>query len=161
MERDILRRTHNVFSTLKDESGNKYEDRDSSVMFVDDNTIKYQNMVKKMEKKSGNGSGESEDSDVSDDCKEQTLVITTNVKHVGKGVIVQSFDISDDDDDGDDDDDDVSNGDSVTDANKKALGNKVPDYIPETKTDASSSSSSYHRKKVAYHQESEVNVDDI
>lgn len=157
MERDILRRTHSVFSTLKDESGNKYDDRDSSVMFVDDNTIKYQNMVKKMEKKSGggNGSGESEDSDVSDDCKEQTLVITTNVKHVGKGVIVQSFDISDDDDDDGDDDDD-----SVADVNKKAIGNKVPDYIPETKTDASSSSS-YHRKKVAYHQESEVNVDDI
>ena len=156
MERDILRRTHNVFSTLKDESGNKYDDHDSSVMFVDDNTIKYQNMVKKMEKKSGggNGSGESEDSDVSDDCKEQTLVITTNVKHVGKGVIVQSFDISDDDDDDGDDDDD-----SVADVNKKAIGNKVPEYIPETKTDASSSS--YHRKKVAYHQESEVNVDDI
>lgn len=155
MERDILRRTHSVFSTLKDESGNKYDDHDSSVMFVDDNTIKYQNMVKKMEKKSGggNGSGESEDSDVSDDCKEQTLVITTNVKHVGKGVIVQSFDISDDDDDGDDGDD------SVADVNKKAIGNKVPDYIPETKTDASSSS--YHRKKVSYHQESEVNVDDI
>jgi translation initiation factor IF-1 len=156
MERDILRRTHNVFSTLKDESGNKYDDHDSSVMFVDDNTIKYQNMVKKMEKKSGggNGSGESEDSDVSDDCKEQTLVITTNVKHVGKGVIVQSFDISDDDDDDGDDDDD-----SVADVNKKAIGNKVPDYIHETKTDASSSS--YHRKKVSYHQESEVNVDDI
>ena len=156
MERDILRRTHNVFSTLKDESGNKYDDHDSSVMFVDDNTIKYQNMVKKMEKKSGggNGSGESEDSDVSDDCKEQTLVITTNVKHVGKGVIVQSFDISDDDDDDGDDDDD-----SVADVNKKAVGNKVQEYIPETKTDASSSS--YHRKKVSYHQESEVNVDDI
>ena len=156
MERDILRRTHNVFSTLKDESGNKYDDHDSSVMFVDDNTIKYQNMVKKMEKQSGggNGSGESEDSDVSDDCKEQTLVITTNVKHVGKGVIVQSFDISDDDDDDGDDDDD-----SVADVNKKAVGNKVQEYIPETKTDASSSS--YHRKKVSYHQESEVNVDDI
>jgi translation initiation factor IF-1 len=160
MERDILRRTHNVFSTLKDESGNKYDDRDSSVMFVDDNTIKYQNMVKKMEKKSGgggDGSAGSGDSEDSDDCKEQTLVITTNVKHVGKGVIVQSFDISDDDDDEDDDDDGDDDDDSVADVNKKAIGNKVPEYIPETKTDVSS----YHRKKVSYHQESEVNVDDI
>ena len=78
MERDILRRTHNVFSTLKDESGNKYDEGDSSVMFVDDNTLKYQNMIKKMEKKSGSGSGsgsgesgESEDSDDENGEKKQ------------------------------------------------------------------------------------------
>ena len=45
MERDILRRTHNVFSTLKDESGNKYDNGDTSVMFVDENTLKYQNVI--------------------------------------------------------------------------------------------------------------------
>jgi hypothetical protein len=151
MERDILRRTHNVFSTLKDESGNKYDEADSSVMFVDDNTLKYQNMIKKMEKKSGSGgsagSGESEESDESDECKEQTVVITTSVKYVGKGVIEQSFDISDDEDDDDDDDDD----DSVT-------INKATNVRPEVKLETSAS---YHKKKVAYHQESEVNVDDI
>jgi hypothetical protein len=156
MERDILRRTHNVFSTLKDESGNKYDEADSSVMFVDDNTLKYQNMIKKMEKKSGSGgsagsggSGGSEgsgDSEESDECKEQTVVITTSVKYVGKGVIEQSFDISDDDDDDNDDDDD-----SVT-------INKATNVRPEVKLETSAS---YHKKKVAYHQESEVNVDDI
>jgi hypothetical protein len=139
-----------VFSTLKDESGNKYDEADSSVMFVDDNTLKYQNMIKKMEKKSGSGgsagSGESEESDESDECKEQTVVITTSVKYVGKGVIEQSFDISDDDDDDNDDDDD-----SVT-------INKATNVRPEVKLETSAS---YHKKKVAYHQESEVNVDDI
>jgi len=151
MERDILRRTHNVFSTLKDESGNKYDEADSSVMFVDDNTLKYQNMIKKMEKKSGSGgsagSGESGESEESDECKEQTVVITTSVKYVGKGVIEQSFDISDNDDNDDDNDDD----DSVT-------INKATNVRLEVKLETSAS---YHKKKVAYHQESEVNVDDI
>ena len=148
MERDILRRTHNVFSTLKDESGNKYDEGDSSIMFVDDNTLKYQNMIKKMEKKSGSGSGgsgESGESEDSDDCKEQTVVITTSVKHVGKGVIQQSFDISDDDDD---DRDDVDVRDNI----------KSTDIRPEIKVDTPAS---YNKKKVAYHQESEINVDDI
>jgi hypothetical protein len=149
MERDILRRTHNVFSTLKDESGNKYDEADSSVMFVDDNTLKYQNMIKKMEKKSGSaGSSESAgsgDSEESDECKEQTVVITTSVKYVGKGVIEQSFDISDDDDDDRNDHD-------------NDIRNKVTNVRPEVKLETSVS---YHKKKVAYHQESEVNVDDI
>jgi len=154
MERDILRRTHNVFSTLKDESGNKYDEGDSSIMFVDDNTLKYQNMIKKMEKKSGSGgSGESGDSEDSDDCKEQTVVITTSVKHVGKGVIQQSFDISDDDDDDDDDDD----GDDRDDVDVRDNG-KATDIRPEIKVDTPAS---YNKKKVAYHQESEINVDDI
>lgn len=158
MERDILRRTHNVFSTLKDESGNKYDEADSSVMFVDDNTLKYQNMIKKMEKKSGSGgsggSGGSEgsgDSEESDECKEQTVVITTSVKYVGKGVIEQSFDISDDADDNDDNDDDDDDDDSVT-------INKATNVRLEVKLETSAS---YHKKKVAYRQESEVNVDDI
>jgi translation initiation factor IF-1 len=155
MERDILRRTHNVFSTLKDESGNKYDEGDSSIMFVDDNTLKYQNMIKKMEKKSGSGgSGESGESEDSDDCKEQTVVITTSVKHVGKGVIQQSFDISDDDDD-DDDDHDYDN--DMSD-NIKVTNNKATDIRPEIKVDTPAS---YNKKKVAYHQESEINVDDI
>jgi len=161
MERDILRRTHNVFSTLKDESGNKYDEGDSSIMFVDDNTLKYQNMIKKMEKKSGNGgsggSGESGESEDSDDCKEQTVVITTSVKHVGKGVIQQSFDISDDDDDDDYDDDDDDDDVDVRD-NGKATNNKATDIRPEIKIDTPAS---FNKKKVSYHQESEINVDDI
>ena len=36
MERDILRRTHNIFSSLKDETGNKYDDRDTNISFVDE-----------------------------------------------------------------------------------------------------------------------------
>ena len=161
MERDILRRTHNVFSTLKDESGNKYDEGDSSIMFVDDNTLKYQNMIKKMEKKSGSGgSGESGESEDSDDCKEQTVVITTSVKHVGKGVIHQSFDISDDDDDDHDDDDrdDVDRDDVDVRDNGKVTNNKATDIRPEIKVDTPAS---YNKKKVAYHQESEINVDDI
>jgi translation initiation factor IF-1 len=167
MERDILRRTHSVFSTLKDESGNKYDEADSSIMFVDDNTLKYQNMIKQMEKKSGGGggggggsagsgeSGESSHSDESDDCKEQTIVITTSVKHVGKGVIEQSFDISEDDDDDDVDaaDEDYSEG-----SDAKATSNQVADIKYKVQLETSVS---YHKKKVAYHQESEINVNDI
>ena len=64
MERDILRRTHGIFASLKDESGNKYDDHDTSVMFVDENTLKYQGMIKKMEVKkadSGDEDGEEEE----------------------------------------------------------------------------------------------------
>ena len=165
MERDILRRTHNVFSTLKDESGNKYDEADSSIMFVDDNTLKYQNMIKQMEKKSGGGgggdgsagSGESGDSDESDDCKEQTIVITTSVKHVGKGVIEQSFDISDDDYD-DNDDDDAADEDYGEGSDAKATNNQVADIKYKVQLETSAS---YHKKKIAYHQESEINVNDI
>ena len=159
MERDILRRTHNVFSTLKDESGNKYDEGDSSVMFVDDNTLKYQNMIKKMEKKSGSGSGsgsvsgESGESEDSDDCKVQTVIISTSVKHIGKGVVEQSFDISDDDDDDDNDNDNNNDSDNV-----KVANNTSMDIISEINIDTSVS---YHKKKVTYHKELEVNVDDI
>jgi translation initiation factor IF-1 len=157
MERDILRRTHNVFSTLKDESGNKYDEADSSIMFVDDNTLKYQNMIKQMEKKSGGGSagsGESSHSDESDDCKEQTIVITTSVKHVGKGVIEQSFDISEDDDD----DDDAADEDYGEGSDAKATSKQVVDIKYKVQLETSAS---YHKKKIAYHQESEINVNDI
>ena len=54
-ERDILRRTHGVFQSFKDESiTGKYENDSggsSSVAFIDQNTLKYQEMVKKMENK--------------------------------------------------------------------------------------------------------------
>lgn len=153
MERDILRRTHNVFSTLKDETGNQFDDGDNSIMFVDDNTLKYQSMIKKMEKKSGSGSGESGESD--DDCIEQSVVITTNVKHVGKGIIEQSFDISEDEDEDNDqsEDDDKNEGVNPKDS-------KVNEYKTDNRNDIPSASS-YNKKKIVYHQESEINVDDI
>jgi len=154
MERDILRRTHNVFSTLKDETGNKFDDGDKSIMFVDDNTLKYQSMIKKMEKKSG--SEESGESD--DDCIEQSVVITTNVKHVGKGVIEQSFDISDDEDEDEDQDQDEGEGEENT---VKPTSGKVSEHKIDNQVEMIPSASSYNKKKIVYHQESEVNVDDI
>ena len=163
MERDILRRTHNVFSTLKDETGNQVNDGDNSIMFVDDNTLKYQSMIKKMEKKSG--SEESGESD--DDCIEQSVVITTNVKHVGKGIIEQSFDISDDEDDDEDDEDggedegeDEEGEDGGEDDTVKPTSGKVSEYKIDNRAEIPSASS-YNKKKIVYHQESEINVDDI
>jgi len=155
MERDILRRTHNVFSTLKDETGNKFDDGDKSIMFVDENTLKYQSMIKKMEKKSG--SEESGESD--DDCIEQSVVITTNVKHVGKGIIEQSFDISDDEEEEEEEDQDEGEDESEDDAVKPNSG-KVSEYKIDNRAEIPSASS-YNKKKIVYHQESEVNVDDI
>ena len=114
MERDILRRTHNVFSSLKDETGNKYEDRDTSVSFVDENTLKYQSVIKKMDVKKASkvGSGDEEASeDVSEDgeeLKQQSNIITANIKHIGKGIVVQSYDISDDEDEEDESGSDIS-----------------------------------------------------
>lgn len=153
MERDILRRTHNVFSTLKDETGNQVNDGDNSIMFVDDNTLKYQSMIKKMEKKSG--SEESGESD--DDCIEQSVVITTNVKHVGKGIIEQSFDISDDEDDEGEDGGEDEEGEDDT---VKPTSGKVSEYKIDNRAEIPSASS-YNKKKIVYHQESEINVDDI
>jgi len=164
MERDILRRTHNIFSSLKDESGNKYDDIDNNVTFVDENTIKYQGMIKKMEGKkavkgsgSGSGSGSSEEDD-EEELHVQATVITTNVKHVGKGVIVQSYEISDDDDDDNDDHDDD---------NKHERGyvqnvNKVTtDVITNTNTNATTYMTSNKNKKIVYEVEKNINVDDI
>ena len=145
MERDILRRTHNIFSSLKDESGNKYDDRDTNVMFVDENTLKYQNVIKKMEgNKSGSGSGESGSED--DELSVQTTVITTNVKHVGKGVIVQSYEISDDEDD---EGDDGGNGDYKLDKyeNKAIMTNVTMNKNPN--------------KKIVYKEDNNIDVDDI
>jgi len=108
MERDILRRTHNIFSSLKDESGNKYDDGNTNIMFVDENTLKYQSVIKKMDGKTGSDDGDGDGDE--DEFKEQAVVITTSVKYVGKGVIVQSYDISDDDDDDDDNENNAYDG---------------------------------------------------
>ena len=163
MERDILRRTHNIFSSLKDESGNKYDDIDTNVTFVDENTIKYQGMIKNMEGKksvkgSGSGSGSSEEDD--EELQVQATVITTNVKHVGKGVIVQSYEISDDDDDDNDDNDNY---------NKNERGyvqnlNKVTADVntnTNTNTIANTYTTSNKNKKIVYEVEKNINVDDI
>jgi hypothetical protein len=148
MERDILRRTHGVFGTLKDESGVNYDDKDSSVMFVDDNTLKYQNMIKNMEKSKngsagGNGSGSGSGSE--DELKEQSTIITASVKHIGKGIVVQSFEISDDEDSesGEDEEEDMYE--------KKE--NKVMNVITE--------GDKRYNKKIVYTQEKEIDVDDI
>ena len=153
MERDILRRTHNVFSSLKDESGNKYDDRDTNVMFVDENTLKYQNVIKKMEvgkssngSGSGSGSGSGETESEEDELTQQSTVITTNVKHVGKGVIVQSYDISDDDD-GDGDDDGENDYNIVKQENKVMMTNITMNKNPN--------------KKIVYKEDKYIDVDDI
>jgi translation initiation factor IF-1 len=155
MERDILRRTHNIFSSLKDESGNKYDDRDTSVMFVDENTLKYQNVIKKMEgNKSSSGSGESESDE--DELNVQTTVITTNVKHVGKGVIVQSYEISDDDDNDDDNDDDDADDDEVYDNNDYKVVKQENKVIMANVT-----MNKNPNKKIVYKEDKNINVDDI
>lgn len=161
MERDILRRTHSIFSTLKDESGNKYDDIDNNVTFVDENTLKYQGMIKKMEGKkalkgSGSGSGSSEggeEDEEEEEFKEQATVITTNVKHVGKGVIVQSYEISDDDDD---DRDDGNNNGCVKDFNKVMTQDHT-----NTNTNTNTYTTSNKNKKIVYEVEKNIDVDDI
>jgi hypothetical protein len=146
MERDILRRTHGVFGTLKDESGVNYDDRDSSVMFVDDNTLKYQNMIKNMEKSKNGGGGESgSGSGSEDELKEQSTIITASVKHIGKGIIVQSFEISDDEDS-----ESVEDDEEDMDEKKE---NKVMNVITE--------GDKRYNKKIVYTQEKEIDVDDI
>jgi len=148
MERDILRRTHNIFSSLKDEIGNKYDNANTNVSFVDENTLKYQSVIKKMDaKRGGDGGGdESDESDESDEdeLKPQALMITANVKHIGKGVILQSYDISDDDgddDDGDDGDDDDQGKDDkkgtmlYTAYKAPSVANKNVEYIAENHID--------------------------
>ena len=148
MERDILRRTHNVFGSLKDESGKKYDDRNTNVMFVDENTLKYQKVIKKMD--------ENADGDDSDDgeVKEQATVITTTVKHIGKGVIVQSYDISDDDrDDGDEDGDEDGGGDGDDDSDS-GRNSKVATTI-QTGLNKNKNTN------IEYTVETNINVDDI
>jgi len=140
MERDILRRTHNIFSSLKDESGNKYDNANTNVSFVDENTLKYQNVIKKMDAKRGDS--DSGDGSDEDEIKPQADMITANVKHVGKGVIVQSYDISDDDDGDEGEDDDEGDGDDdkkgtmlYTAYTAPSVANKNVEYIAENHID--------------------------
>ena len=159
-ERDILRRTHGIFDNLKDESIiGKYDDHNSlSVTFVDHNTLKYQEMVKNMEGKNKNknkehdGSRESRESggsgseDDDETCNEQNIIITTNVKHIGKGVISQSYDISESDSEGDsegDEDEDEDEEHKPVEKGEKEYKYKQPS------------------KKFEYTQENIVNIDDI
>jgi hypothetical protein len=162
MERDILRRTHNIFSSLKDESGNKYDDIDNNVTFVDENTIKYQGMIKKMEGKktvkgsgSGSGSGSSEEDDDDEELHVQATVITTNVKHVGKGVIVQSYEISDDDDD------DNGNNDDNENQNDRGYMQNFNKVTIDDNTNTNTYATSNKNKKIVYEVEKNINVDDI
>jgi hypothetical protein len=142
MERDILRRTHNIFSSLKDEIGNKYDNANTNVSFVDENTLKYQNVIKKMDGKGGGGGGDDADEE---EFKEQSVVITTNVKHVGKGVIVQSYDISDDEDE---DEDTVNNKNG--DDKKVTVVYTAPSVVNKNRN-----------KNVEYTTENNIDVDDI
>jgi hypothetical protein len=155
-ERDILKRTHGVFESFKDESiTSKYENYgSSSVAFVDQNTLKYQEMVKKMEKK-GSGSGSGSDDDDADN--EQSVIITTNVKHIGKGVISQSYDISDSENEDEDEDEDEHEreGNDVSVDEECKEGEK---YQNESK---SKNNTHNHYKKIEYTQENIVDIDDI
>ena len=69
-------------------------------------------------------------------------MITANVKHIGKGVILQSYDISDDDDQSDDNDNDEDeNGDDkkgtmlYTAYKAPSVANKNVEYIAENHID--------------------------
>ena len=159
-ERDILRRTHGVFDNLKDESINgKYDDySSSSVAFIDQNTLKYQEMVKKMEKKgggSGTGSGSDDgdgDGDGDDDTQnEQSVIITTNVKHIGKGVISQSYDISDSD----------SDSDSVKEEQEQEQEEEQEEEEKYQNESKNKNNTHNHYKKFEYTQENIVDIDDI
>ena len=160
-ERDILRRTHGVFQSYKDESiTGKYDDSGpSSISFIDQNTLKYQDMVKKMEKKGGDGGdgGDGDDGDNSDDdetCGVQKVIITTNVKHIGKGVISQSYDISDSDSEGEGEKEEEEKegegnieGEGEDDKYNKYKNEKINTHN--------------HYKKTEYIQENIVDIDDI
>ena len=166
-ERDILKRTHGVFQNFKDESiNNEYDSyNSSSISFVDQNTLKYQEMVKKMEKKgSGSGSGSgSDDGDGDDDTQnEQSVIITTNVKHIGKGVISQSYDISDSEGEGegdDDDDDDIS---VKEEEGGDQDGNREFEEVDKYQNESKNKNNTHnHYKKFEYTQENIVDIDDI
>ena len=75
-------------------------------------------------------------------------MITTNVKHVGKGVIVQSYDISDDDDEGENDDDGDDNNDK--DDKKVTVLYTAPSVANKNRN-----------KNVEYTIENNIDVDDI
>ena len=157
MERDILRRTHGVFGTLKDESGANYDNRDSSVMFVDSNTLKYQNIIKNMDK-SNNASGSVSRSGSDDDeIIEQSTVITTSVKHIGKGIVSQSFEISDDEDEEEDEEGDEDEHDDK----RKEVEVKADEDSKKKENKVITEGDKRYNKKVVYTHEKEINVDDI
>jgi translation initiation factor IF-1 len=155
-ERDILKRTHGVFQSFKDESITaKYDDGGlSSIAFVDQNTLKYQEMVKKMEKK-GSGSKSGSDDDDDDAHNEQSVVITTNVKHFGKGVISQSYDISDSGSGSECEGEGEGGSVSVKEEEEEEEGEK---YQNESKN---KNNTHNHYKKFEYTQENIVDIDDI
>ena len=166
MERDILRRTHNIFASIKDETINKYEDRDTNVAFVDENTLKYQNMIKNMEEKKSNkkssSSDGSSDGDGHDDndreLHNQTTIITTSVKHVGKGVIIQSYDFSDDEvEDEVEDEVGQKNINNDTDVISMKRATQQVDNKIVTKQNTSCNTV----KKIVYESDNIINVDDI
>jgi hypothetical protein len=100
-----------------------------------------------MEKSKNGGGGESgSGSGSEDELKEQSTIITASVKHIGKGIIVQSFEISDDEDGESGEDDDEEDMDE-----KKE--NKVMNVITE--------GDKRYNKKIVYTQEKEIDVDDI
>jgi len=153
-ERDILRRTHGVFQSFKDESiTGKYENDygSSNVAFIDQNTLKYQEMVKKMEKKGGgSGSGSGSGSDNDDEICQQSVVITTNVKHIGKGIVSQTYDISDSEEEG-------GEGQGEEKEEEEEVGEKGEKYQNEYKNIHSHN----HHKKNEYIHENIVDIDDI
>jgi translation initiation factor IF-1 len=165
MERDILRRTHGVFSTIKDESINRYDEREMNVSFVDENTLKYQNMIKNMEgkksnKKLGNqgGSGSEEEEDDEEEMKGQTTVITTNIKHVGKGVVVQSYDISDEEEEEEEEDGDTGY------CEKSSVGEKDNMDLTKNKVVSGLKMSNIigaPSKKIVYEEDGNIDVNDI
>ena len=162
-ERDILRRTHGVFQSYKDESiTGKYDDSGpSSIAFIDQNTLKYQEMVKKMEKKGGKGGdGDDSDGDGDDDetCGVQKVIITTNVKHIGKGVISQSYDISDSESEGDKEDEEQGEGDKEEEEEEEEEEGKDEKY---NKYKNEKINTHNHYKKTEYIQENIVDIDDI
>ena len=162
-ERDILKRTHGVFQSFKDESiTGKYDDGgSSSIAFVDQNTLKYKEMVKKMEKK-GSGSESGSDDDDDDTPNQQSVVITTIVKHIGKGVISQSYDISDSEGEGegdDDDDDDIS---VKEEEGGDQDGNREFEEVDKYQNESKNKNNTHnHYKKFEYTQENIVDIDDI
>jgi translation initiation factor IF-1 len=162
-ERDILRRTHGVFQSFKDESiTGKYENDygASSVAFIDQNTLKYQEMVKKIEKKgSGSGSGSDDDGE----CNEQSVVITTNVKHIGKGIVSQSYDISDSEEEEEEKEEEKEKEKEEQEEEQEQEQEKGEKYENEYKNiqPQSQTQSHNHHKKNEYIHEKTIDIDDI
>ena len=156
-ERDILRRTHGVFQNFKDESIiAKYENDygSSNVAFVDQNTLKYEEMVKKIEKKrSGDASGSDDD----DALNEQNVIITTNVKYVGKGVIYQSYDISDSEEEEEEEEEEKEEEEQKEDVEEvHKIEDKYENEYKNTQTHTHN-----HHKKNEYNHEKIIDIDDI